>query len=352
MNMKRINLSNKWLQIALHILIWGVVFLLPYLTYSGHPRPKPFMIPGRDQSEFFKLNLYGYFFWIGTFYLNAYLLIPKYFNRNKYLLYSSMLLSTFIFIMIIHAILFNALISDVPFILSNSIMFNVPAFLLTITVSFAFRMAADKIAADKLQMLRQEENMRTELAFLRSQISPHFILNVLNNIVALNRLKSEELEPTLMKLSGLIQYMLYETDEEKVSIKTEAEYLQSYIELQQQRFGSNLHITTNISLYNEWVEIEPMLMIPFVENAFKHGIGLIAEPSINIELTTNEKDQLFFKVENNYSPLSTEIKDKTSGIGLTNVERRLKILYGDNHSLQIKKDDHRFEIALYIKLQD
>ncbi len=213
-------------------------------------------------------------------------------------------------------------------------------------------MTADKIKADKLQMQKNEENMKTELAFLRSQISPHFIMNVLNNIVALNRLKSDDLEPTLMKLSGLMQYMLYETDEEKVLLKTEAEYLQSYIELQEQRFGAKVKVNLNISLANEWNEIEPMLLIPFVENAFKHGIGMIEEPRIDIELKSNEQNELFFRVLNKYNPVTTQINDKTSGIGLTNVKRRLNILYGSQHLLIIKKENDCFEVLLTIKLHE
>lgn len=347
--MKRFNLNNKWLQAILHVLVWSFIFALPYLAESGRNHPGPGN-SSLHELEFFKLNLYGYFFWIGTFYLNSYVLIPRFFNRKKYGFYIALLVIVFTVIMVIHSQLFKAIITSVPFILGNSVRFNLPAFLFAVVVSIAYRMTLDKFTSEKLQLQKQQENMKTELSFLRSQISPHFILNVLNNIVALNRLKSTDLEPTLMKLSGLIQYILYETDEEKINLKIEADYLQSYIDLQQQRFGSKVKVQSNISVNGDWFEIEPMLLIPFVENAFKHGVGMIEKPEINIDLHVDEKNILSFSVMNKYSPLSTETKDKTSGIGLMNVQRRLSILYGENHKLSISKNHDRFEVHLIIKL--
>ena len=110
------------------------------------------------------------------------------------------------------------------------------------------------------------------------------MFNVLNNMVALARKKSDQLEPSLIKLSSLLRYMLYETDEEKVSLQKEIEYLQSYIDLQQQRFGKNVQINACINETDGNYSIEPMLLIPFVENAFKHGTGMIENAFIDIKL--------------------------------------------------------------------
>ena len=120
---------------------------------------------------------------------------------------------------------------------------NILPFLSIILVSTTYKTIYDRIKADAIAEEKQKENLKTELSFLRSQISPHFLFNVLNNIVALVRLKSDQLEPTILKLSSLMQYMLYDTDEEKVLLTDEAQYLQSYIDLQQQRFGSKVKIT-------------------------------------------------------------------------------------------------------------
>jgi len=347
--MKKIKLTDKRVQILLNILIWGAVFALPYLidTSRSHPRHLP---SAHDETEFFWLNFCSFFFWIASFYLNIHVLMPRFFKPKKYGLYALSLLATLAMVMFLHSLLFRVFITTVPFVFLNSLRFLFPAFLLTIAVSVAYKVTVEKNRADNLQMQKNQENLKSELAFLRSQISPHFILNVLNNIVALNRLKSTELEPTLMKLSGLMQYMLYETDEEKVLLKTEVEYLQSYIELQQQRFGSKVKVTLDISLANEWSEIEPMLLIPFVENAFKHGIGMVENPEINIAFISTPQNELLFRVRNKYNPASTQIEDKTSGIGLVNVKRRLNILYGNRQKLEISTNHKIFEVSLSIKL--
>ena len=143
--------------------------------------------------------------------------------------------------------------------------------------------------------------------------------------------------------------MLYETDEQKVSLEKEIEYLQSYIDLQQQRFGKNVAVHTCFKEINGNYNIEPMLLIPFVENAFKHGTGLIENAEIDIELKA-ENNILYFTVRNKYNHQTEEVKDKTSGIGLTNVERRLNLLYAKNHTLQITKKDGWFTVSLQLNL--
>ena len=185
------------------------------------------------------------------------------------------------------------------------------------------------------------------------------MFNIMNNMVALARKKSDLLEPSLIKLSALLRYMLYET-EEKVSLQREVEYLQSYIDLQKQRFGNNVSIKYCMEKFDKEYEIEPMLLIPFVENAFKHGAAFVTKvpgsdlvlyntAEINIDLAA-EKNELRFVVKNRYDENSTETKDKTSGIGLTNVKRRLDLLYRNRHSLQIEKKDGWFIASLQITL--
>jgi LytS/YehU family sensor histidine kinase len=175
------------------------------------------------------------------------------------------------------------------------------------------------------------------------------MFNVLNNMVALARKKSDLLEPSLLKFSSLMRYMLYEADEDKVSLEKEIDYLQSYIDLQQQRFGKNVQVNVSLQKIDDNYEIEPMLLIPFVENAFKHGTGLIEGAMIKIQLKV-ENNKLDFMVQNKYDPSSTEVKDKTSGIGLTNVKRRLNLLYGNKQCLLITQTDNWFNVSLQLNL--
>jgi len=346
--------QKKWVVIWGHIIAWVVVFSLPWLMRLAYDSNMP---KNPDNESMIYLNLLTDVLWAGLFYLNAYWLYPKFTPSKKYGWYTVVLVGIFFVIMVIHGFIFKALVTSRPFIFMLSAVFNSPAFLLTVASSMIFRGVKDKRAFDDIAQQKQEENLKTELSFLRSQISPHFIFNILNNLVALSRTKSEQLEPTIIKLSSLMQYMLYETNEEKVLLQTEVEYLHAYIDLQQQRFGNKVEINVDIDISDEFYLIEPMLLIPFVENAFKHGVGMIENAVIDIQMQTNN-GQLIFNVRNKFSSDRREIKDKVSGIGLANVKRRLNLLYGDQHTLLINTQqqfqpghkDHWFDVALQLKL--
>lgn len=346
--MKTARFSDKRIKIITHVIAWVVVFSLPYILYKANDRP-PRPLTDPEKTAFLYVNLITNIFWVGMLYLNAAVLVPRLVYKKRFLSYAGVVLGFFAIILFLHESLLHLFIPALPINFIRVARFNVGPYLLSLAMSTAWQMWSDRVKADKLVLQKQQENLKTELSFLRSQISPHFVFNVLNNIVALVRLKSEALEPTVMKLSSLMQYMLYETNEEKVLVKTEAEYLQSYIDLQEQRFGTKVKVTTDIYLSNEWSEIEPMLLIPFVENAFKHGVGMIENPQIDIHLLT-QNNTLSFSVRNRYNSHSPEIKDKTSGIGLANVRRRLNLLYGNDHGLLIVKENGWFDVSLTIKL--
>lgn len=339
-------LNKRWVQVVFHIAAWLIVFSLPFLLrrYPATDAPKD-----RDESGFFLMNNLTALLWIGIFYLNAYVLTPAFIYTKKYLYYFLIITGLFVIIMTIHSWLFVSLISK-PLLLSRSIGFNIPPFMLAIAVSIAYRMILDKNKTDKQLEQKQKENLTSELSFLRSQVSPHFMFNVLNNILALARLKSDQLEPTIFKLSTLMRYMLYETDEEKVSLQKEIDYLNSYIDLQKQRIGGKVKLTIDIPDAEAHHEIAPMLLIPFIENAFKHGTAHIKNAQINISMHV-ENNMLSFMIRNRYDALdNNDSKDKTSGIGLANVMRRLKLLYDEKHTLFITKEDGWFVVSLQINL--
>ena len=218
-----------------------------------------------------------------------------------------------------------------------------------LVVSIIYRLVLDKIKFEKSKSSRQAEQLATELRFLRSQVSPHFLFNVLNNLVAMARYKSDKLEHSLLKLSGLMRYMLYESDERKVNITTEIDYLNSYIELQKLRFEDDIEIATEMDYdTSSDFSIEPMLLIPFVENAFKHGVSLVEKPFIYVRLKI-AGNNLNFSVRNRFSR-DVESKDANSGIGLSNVKARLSLLYRDNYTLAVQSQESIFTINLSLKL--
>ena len=336
---------SKLKVIALHCAAWLVIFILPYLLAPHYTTANK----DPDAGAYAMLNTLTGIFWVITFYLTVFVLVQKFIYTKKFVAFSLVLLAMFSVIMCFHYLLYRLLIHSHPFDAIACIEYRLPAFLLTTAIGIAYKVVTDRTHEESLDKEKKEQNLKTELSFLRSQISPHFIFNILHSMLAMTRAKSDLLEPTILKLSGLMQYMLYETDEEKVSLSAEVEYLKNYIELQQQRFSNKVKINVSMNIRGDYHEIEPMLLIPFVENAFKHGIGLIDKPQIDIALRLKE-NVLHFAVDNKFNPLHNETKDKTSGIGLANVTRRLNLLYPEKHNLSIKSNGNLFHASLQIIL--
>ncbi len=326
-----------------HVLSWIFILLLPFI-FSVADYEELGINVHKDRFDFLYLNTITTIFWIALFYLNNVILIARFIYNKRYVLFILFQIGLFVLIMLFHGALFDFLTKGHKFNFFRSCYHNIIPFLFTVISSIAFKTFSDKSKADTEAIQKQNENLKTELSFLRSQISPHFLFNVMNNIVAMVRLKSKELEPTILKLSLLMQYMLYETDEEKVLLQSEIENLQSYIDLQRQRFSKKLKLHVSLDVKENWHTIEPMLLIPFVENAFKHGTGLVQNPEIVIELKA-ENDKLYFVVKNKFIQTET-VKDRTSGIGLTNVRRRLELLYCNQHHLSINKTSDYFIASL------
>jgi len=301
------------------------------------------------EQKILRLDLIMYVYWIGVYYLNSQVLVPRLLLNAKYLyfvLIVLILLAGSVFADIGIRILLG--INDAPVLIIC--YFRFPILLLIVAAGIAFTVIETQRKYREKISETDKESLKTELSFLRSQMSPHFIFNVLNNIVSLVRLKSEDLEPTVMKLSGLMQYMLYHTEEEKIDLKTEVEYLKNYIDLQKQRFSRKAKIEATFNLYDENVMIEPLLLIPFVENAFKHGTSVINDSKVSIALETDEQN-LYLTVANKFDPSGKIEKDPSSGIGIANVRRRLELLYGDDYNLNIAPRGDYFEMDLIIRLK-
>ena len=341
--------TKKWVNILLHLAAWVFFISLPYLLRrSDNDQHNDDHKEKNNNDPFFYFFMCMTITWAICFYLNAYVLIPRLIYKKKYWQFAVAHVFTFAATMVVKnflsLIFFKSGHTDL-----RDISFNFLIYMFIFGLSTAYQLIRDKVKSDKLQQEKQNEVLKTELSLLRSQVSPHFMFNVLNNMVSLARKQSDLLEPSLIKLSSLMRYMLYEADEEKVSIEKEMDYLQSYIDLQQQRFGKKVQVKVHMQTMDNHYQIEPMLLIPFVENAFKHGTGMIEDAQIDIDLEA-EKNVLQFTVSNKFNPASLEIKDKTSGIGLANVKRRLNLLYGKNHSLGITKNNNWFVVSLKINL--
>ena len=342
--------SKKWMTILIHAAAWTILFSLPALLRPSHnpnasEGPEPL-----SSNTFFFISRVSDLMLIIFFYLNALLLIPRFLYKRKYLLYPFSVIFYFLLYLVIMWTLWSHFTkAGMHLQFKTHFVVSLFIFVFILACSIAYKMIRDKFISDRIAKEKETEHLKTELSLLRSQASPHFMFNVLNNMVALARKHSDELEPSLIKFSSLMRYMLYETDEEKVSLESEEEYLQSYIDLQQQRLSKKVEVNVNLNEPDKRYEIDPMLLIPFVENAFKHGTGFIENPKIDIELSA-KNNILYFRVSNSFDPALQQVKDKASGIGLANVRRRLDLLHPGKYSLDISKENRMFTVLLQINL--
>jgi hypothetical protein len=339
--------SSKGTIILLHAAAWALFFSLPYLLrppFAANRAGEP--IPDEGALDLLQRIIDACM--ILSFYLNALVWMPRLFHHRRYGLFIGVHLMLFSILaggswLFIRTAAIHTALSWRPIL-----FFSLLSYLFMLACSTAYQLTRDRLKAQRLEKEKENENLRTELSFLRSQVSPHFMFNVLNNMVALARKRSEELEPSLIKLSRLMRYMLYETDEEKVSLEKEIEYLHAYIDLQSQRFGHQVKVIVDIDIAKGEYLIGPMLLIPFVENAFKHGTRMVPDAEIDIQLKARN-GQLCFLVRNKFDPDSTEVRDNTKGIGLPNVQRRLNLLYDQKHCLLTSVDKDYFLTSLKIQ---
>jgi two-component system, LytTR family, sensor kinase len=327
--------------------VWVVIFILPLLFDKSTPPPHVNFKPNIDRSQSFQLlsTLMNLSF-IPLFYVNALVLVPKFFNKKSWLIYALIVILCTVLLAGINIVIRKFIGLHHPFPPFIRI-FSLLSVCILIT-STAYSLIQQSIYNEALRKEKEAENLKTELSFLRSQVSPHFLFNTLNNLVSLARKKSDLLEPSLLKLSGLLQYMLYETDHQKISIHKEIEYLENYIDLQKLRFGKNVIVNFHKEVtFSSSVEVVPMILIPFVENAFKHGVVYINDPEISISVVVIG-NVLSFSVNNKYK-VEREEKDKSSGIGLANVKRRLFLLYPEC-TLNITAQNNLHAVKLSITL--
>lgn len=331
--------SGNLIPIIFHIILWTIWIGLPIINAGENERWRNYAI------QLIPAGLAH----IPLFLINTELLIPNVLRKkgvSAYLVSLLMLILGFAFVQ--YGIRTMWIPEELR--MSRNVVFwsIVPVLFATaISTGYGFITYFSKQEKDKQE--EQQERLRSELSFLRSQISPHFMFNILNSIVYLIRSKSDLAEPVTIQLSELMRYMLYTSSEEAVSLEKELNYLRNYIDLQRIRFEEDVDISLSIEGPVGNQLIDPMLLIPFVENAFKHGVGLVRDPVIDIRVLIADNN-LYFSVKNRLGPESQEDKDPSSGIGLRNVSRRLELLYPQTHHLDIQQNEEWYSINLHLQL--
>lgn len=333
--------TNKLFHLIFHLVFWTVWIFFPLVNAGSN----------EDFRRFYWAIFPVVLTNIPLFLLNSEWLIPQVFRRRGLPVYLLALFALIAFFSVVHLLLKEWLVPPDLVRRKLDIFWAVVPVVFLTAISTGYGFITYLLQQEKLRQEEQQERLQSELSFLRSQISPHFIFNILNSIVYLIRSGSALAEPVTIKLSELMRYMLYESGGAQVTLDKEADYLKNYIELQRIRFEEDVDIRFTIVGNSGSQAIEPMLMIPFVENAFKHGVGLIAEPVIDISLEISERG-LCFSVKNKLTPESDQERDGSSGIGLRNVQRRLELLYPENHRLEVSKADGWFIVNLNLQLND
>lgn len=327
--------TDRQFRLLFHLVFWTVWVGFPVISSGGNER---FL-------RYYFALLPVMIIYIPLFLINSDWLIPNIFRKRGISIYLLMLLGLIALFSLIHLTLKAWLIPEELMPRRWDIFWSIAPVSFLTAISTGYGFITYLLKQEKIYQEEQKERLQSELAFLRSQISPHFIFNVLNSIVYLIRTRSELAEKVTIKLSELMRYMLYTSKESQTSLNKELEYLENYVEIQKIRFEEDVDIKFQLTGTADATTIEPMLMIPFVENAFKHGVGLIDHPVIDIAVALRG-DSMTFIVKNKISPDSGGEKDPSSGIGLTNVRRRLELLYEDNHQLRIEQENGWFIVTL------
>lgn len=235
----------------------------------------------------------------------------------------------------------------------TGILFFVPLMMLGLTVGTLIKVI-HAVTENQLHAAKSEvAHSKSELHLLQSQLSPHFLFNTLNNLYGLSLTDHHKLPPLLLKLGELLRYSVYDVSALYVPLASEMAYLRNYIEFERIRVGENLVLTTDLEeMFDAEVMIAPMLLIVFVENAFKHSKNTADQQIfVHISLRTWE-NSILFTVKNTYGndkASSNHLNDCSSGFGLHNVNKRLELLYPSTHELQVSKDEMFYKVALQLK---
>jgi LytS/YehU family sensor histidine kinase len=222
---------------------------------------------------------------------------------------------------------------------------------LVIGVSTSFKMMSQWLNEESKRKDLEKAQLKTELALLRHQVSPHFFMNTLNNIHALIDINAEDAKNTIIQLSVMMRYLLYDTAHGKTTLKQEIVFIESYISLMKLRFPDNVTVTLEVPEDIRDIEIPPMLFISFLENAFKHGVSYQAESFVSFKIEQNDS-KLNCTIHNSKFKKKENEGKNYSGIGLVNIKKSLELLFGKDFILNIHESESDYEVQLTIPVYE
>jgi len=345
------NKIEKWLPHFIGLLLF---LILPIFVFDRNNERAIYWI----YSYYYQLA-----FMIAAFYITYLVIIPRFFFSKKKIYFFFILFLFTILLLTLSQYLYsyfqlenfgpdNVSAQSIPPRSRNRLGLHPKLvdnfFLLLIVLGFSSGMAI-------IQRLRKNESKQkeiekarvdSELAFLKNQISPHFFFNALNNIYGLIAIDPDKAQQAVEKLSGLMRYLIYDSNIDTIELQKEFDFTLKYIELMQQRLSPKVKLNVDISSKIPGGQIPPLLFIPFIENAFKHGISYREHSFVSIKLTTQDNNVIFEC--NNSIPINREQNSNKGGVGIVNIQKRLNLIYGNLFKLDINKVGKEYHVQLII----
>ncbi|MBK9015462.1 MAG: histidine kinase [Saprospiraceae bacterium] len=348
-------------RILLHLAFW-----LAYALYDGY-LAAPMSGSSFSSLSFWERLQLAYTaelllltFKIPAVYLVLYVLVPRYFRNKKLFAFFGSLAITAMIVTVINQTVWYKIIYPIIYGVSSPepsanfahalfrLLWSLVDVLMLLGITTALKFFRLRLQAADRERQLVEEKLQSELSFLRAQTNPHFLFNTLNNLYHLARKRSEDTPDAILKLSDLLRFMLYECTTPRIRISQEMKVIRDYLELERLRYGDRLRADFQVEVDDEDQPIAPLLLLPFVENAFKHGASESrGETCVHIFLSA-KNGSLDFSVENAKDPNDQEI---TEGIGLKNVKRQLELIYPE-HDLRLDNQGDKFVVGLKIVLNN
>ena len=358
--MNALSLNSRKIEILFYVLLWMLVFSVPFFSERGSGHLNWNNIAGHW------LNLCGYLI---VFLANVYILVPHLLLKKRYLNYF-VLTTVLIFLVIaVNIIIPPAFLQNAgsgmdatpdgfrppdlnspnpkpPFMVFFDTLIIC---ILTVGAGTTIKLMAKWLNEERLRKDAEKEQLKTNLALLRHQVSPHFFMNTLNNIHSLIEIDSEKAQDAVARLSTLMRYLLYDSAQSTIELKKEIEFINSFISLMQLRHSDEVEVTVVVPEQVPDTKIPPMLFISLLENAFKHGVSYPQKSYIYFELQFSSTF-LTCIIKNSKHKIAANYQGEYSGIGLDNIKDSLKLLYEDNFQLNIQDKESEFEVDLKIPI--
>lgn len=352
--------KRKGLPVLLHLTGWIILFILPQLLISGG-------VFSDERTT--KIVIFNTLVFMILFYANYFWLVPQMAQKKKWFRFLFLAAALIVVLGYASGKFYENLFAPPPEVRERireaeqrlprdshiprrgggMALYNF--FITSFLVSgFAVGIRYAESAVRKEEEIKEleKEKLNSELALLKNQVSPHFFFNTLNNIYSLIEINGKDAQEAVLSLSKMMRYMLYESEQGNTKLSHEIEFMKGYIDLMKLRMSDRVKLNLNFQDKYDDRDIPPLLFIPFIENAFKHGVSNMANSFIEISLIVIG-DRIDFRVRNSIAPAGTDTSRAASGIGLDNVRKRLALLYPGRHKLMIDEKESIFSVDLTIE---